>query len=52
MVLPRFLSGLEGIRQIRETFRTPTGKAYGPDFIDRGLEIGRRFYAEMTQTVR
>ena len=46
-VLPRFLTGLEGIRRIRETFRTSTGKIYGPDFIDRGLEIGRRFYQEI-----
>lgn len=39
--LPR---GLEGIERIRGSFRTGTGKAYGPDFIDRGLEIGRRLY--------
>ena len=49
-VLPRFLTGLEGIRKIRQTFRTPTGKLYGPDFIDRGLEIGKRFYKEITPT--
>jgi hypothetical protein len=48
--LPRFLKGLEGIRRIRGTFRTPTGKLYGPDFIDRGLEIGKRFYNEITHT--
>ena len=47
--LPRFLTGLEGIRKIRETFRTSTGKLYGPDFIDRGLEIGKRFYKEIMQ---
>jgi hypothetical protein len=43
-VFKHFLAGLEGIRRVRETFRTPTGRTYGPDFIDRGLEIGRRFY--------
>lgn len=46
VVFKHFLPGLEGIRRVRETFRTPTGQRYGPDFIDRGLEIGRRFYEE------
>ena len=27
---------LGGIEKIKATFRTPTGKVYGPDFIDRG----------------
>ena len=45
-VFRHFLPGLEGIRRVRETFRTETGRKYGPDFIDRGLEIGRRFYEE------
>jgi hypothetical protein len=39
---------MESLLRIRETFRTSTGKDYGPDFIDLGLEIGRRFYEEMT----
>jgi hypothetical protein len=47
-VLPRFPRGMEALRRIRETFRTPTGREYGPDFIDLGMEIGRRFYKEMT----
>jgi hypothetical protein len=47
-VLPRFPKGMEGLLRIRETFRTPTGREYGPDFIDLGLEVGRRFYEEMT----
>jgi hypothetical protein len=46
-LLPRFLSGIEGIRKIRESFRTVTGREYGPDFIDRGLTIGRRLYEEL-----
>lgn len=45
-VFRHFLPGLEGIRRVRDTFRTETGRKYGPDFIDRGLEIGRRFYEE------
>jgi hypothetical protein len=44
-VLTRFLKGMEGIERIRNTFRTCTGKMYGPDFIDRGIEIGMKFYA-------
>jgi len=47
-LLPRFLLGLEGIRQIRDSFRTATGKEYGPDFIDRGLMIGQRLHAALT----
>ena len=47
-LIPRFLPGIEGIRKIRNSFRTPTGREYGPDFIDRGLTIGRRLHAELT----
>jgi hypothetical protein len=47
-VLGRFLKGMEGVEKIRETFRSSTGRQYGPDFIDRGMEIGRRLYAELT----
>jgi hypothetical protein len=47
-VLGRFLKGMEGVEKIRETFRSETGRHYGPDFIDRGMEIGRRLYEELT----
>jgi hypothetical protein len=47
-LLPRFLPGLEGLRKIRESFRTATGREYGPDFIDRGLAIGLRLHRELT----
>jgi len=46
-VLDHFIPGLEGIEKIRDTFRTTTGKEYGPDFIDIGLKIGRRLYSEL-----
>ena len=46
-VLDRFTTGLEGIEKIRDTFRTTTGKEYGPDFIDIGLKIGRKLYSEL-----
>ncbi|MBU2261347.1 MAG: hypothetical protein KKF02_05430 [Proteobacteria bacterium] len=48
-LLPRFLKGLEGIRKVRGSFRTATGRRYGPDFIDRGLEIGRRLHEALTK---
>lgn len=48
-LLPRFLPGLEGVEKIRGSFRTATGRQYGPDFIDRGLAIGRRLHAELTR---
>ena len=49
-VLKRFLKGMEGIERIRETFRTDTGKTYGPDFINRGIKIGMKFYTIMLQS--
>jgi hypothetical protein len=49
-LFPRFFQGLEGIRKIRNSFRTPTGREYGPDFIDRGLTIGERLYEAMTSS--
>lgn len=48
-LLGRFLRGMEGVGRIRETFRSETGRRYGPDFIDRGMEIGRRLYEELTR---
>jgi hypothetical protein len=42
--LPEFLSrypkAMEGLSKIRQTFRTQTGKDYGPEFIDLGIAIG------------
>lgn len=46
-VLKGFMKGMEGIKKIRDTFRTETGKRYGPDFIDRGIEIGLTFYKKI-----
>ncbi len=50
-LLKRFLRGMEGIKRIRETFRTQTGRIYGPDFIDRGIEIGIKFYTDTIQSI-
>jgi len=44
--LPGFLKKYPGAMQrlagINKTFRTDTGKKYGPEFINQGLEIGRQ----------
>jgi len=48
-LLNRFLRGLDGVNRIRETFRTETGRHYGPDFIDRGMEIGRKLYTALME---
>jgi hypothetical protein len=42
-----FPKGMDTLIRIRETFRTRTGKQYGPDFIDIGLDIGRELYRVM-----
>ncbi len=50
-LLPRLLPGIEGIGKIRDSFRTPTGREYGPDFIDRGVAIGRKLHAALTACI-
>jgi hypothetical protein len=46
-LIPYFPSGLESLRKIRDTFRTATGREYGPGFIDLGLRIGETLYEEL-----
>jgi len=36
--------GMEKLKSIKVTFRTATGKKYGPQFIDLGLAIGEELY--------
>jgi hypothetical protein len=42
-----FPEKMEGIKKIKETFRTKTGRQYGPEFIDKGIAIGNEIYREM-----
>ncbi len=42
-----FLEKMKGVGRIKETFRTVTGKRFGPEFIDLGIEIGNEIYREM-----
>jgi hypothetical protein len=50
--LPKFMEyypqGLDGLVKIKSTFRTPTGRKYGPQFIDLGLAIGEKLYDVIT----
>ncbi len=43
-ILDRFPAGLEVIASVQNTFRTPSGKIYGPEFIDLGLTMGKKIY--------
>jgi hypothetical protein len=47
-----FREKMKGIEKIKETFRTATGKQYGPEFIDQGIEIGNTIYEEMSIAMR
>ena len=43
-VARRFPEGVERIRQVAGTFRTATGRACGPEFIDLGLGLAQDLY--------
>jgi hypothetical protein len=47
----RFLGNLKYIESIKDTFRTQTGKRYGPEFIDMGIIIGKTIYKEMSAII-
>ena len=39
-----FPKGLQNLSRIRETFRTATGRRYGPRFIDIGIAVGEELF--------
>jgi hypothetical protein len=41
----KYPEAMRRLAGISATFRTETGKSYGPEFIDQGLEIGRQLMA-------
>jgi hypothetical protein len=43
--LSRYPKAMEGLLKIKQTFRTRTGKVYGPEFIDIGIAIGEELLA-------
>ena len=47
-----FKEKMKGIAKIKDTFRTETGKRFGPEFIDQGITIGNAIYDEMTMLLR
>ncbi len=46
-----FQEKMTAIKRIKETFRSGTGRRYGPEFIDLGVEIGNEIYSEMGRLI-
>jgi len=42
--LKHYPAGMASLARIKSTFRTATGKTYGPGFIDLGIAIGEELY--------
>jgi hypothetical protein len=42
--LKHYPEGMQTLANIKGTFRTATGKTYGPQFIDLGIAIGKQLY--------
>jgi hypothetical protein len=42
--MARYPKGMAGLEKIKTTFRSQTGKKYGPQFIDIGLATGRKLH--------
>lgn len=51
-LVEKFPWGMSGIYRIAETFRTATGRQYGPDIIETGMEIGKEIFRYLLQHVR
>lgn len=47
--LSHYKKGVRGIAKIRETFRSESGKFFGPEFIDIGMEISEILYEEIVR---
>ncbi len=47
-----FKEKMKGIERIKETFRTDTGKRFGPEFIDQGIAIGNAIYDKMSEMLK
>jgi hypothetical protein len=46
----RYWTGMEGVARIKHTFRTVTGKTYGPQFIEIGLAMGKDIFEMIKET--
>ncbi|MEN6437987.1 MAG: hypothetical protein ABFD97_05345 [Syntrophobacter sp.] len=51
-LIERFPWGMSGTYRIIDTFRTPTGRQYGPEIIETGVEIGKEIYRYLLQNYR
>jgi hypothetical protein len=51
LLMQHFAPSMKGIEKITGTFRTPTGREYGPDFVAKGLEIGEKLCQVLTATL-
>lgn len=47
--MSHFPRGMKAVSRIRDTFRSVTGKQYGPQFIDIGISIGDLLYEYIKQ---
>ena len=51
-LIRKFPWGMNGILRILETFRTATGRQYGPEIIETGIDIGKEIYRYLLQHFR
>lgn len=47
--LRHYPRGMQSLTRIRSTFRSHTGRRYGPEFIDQGIVIGWQLYEEIRE---
>jgi hypothetical protein len=48
-LITKFPWGMTGVLRIRETFRSTTGRHFGPQIIETGMEIGKEIYHFLRQ---
>ncbi|MFW6323682.1 MAG: HD domain-containing protein [Desulfovibrionales bacterium] len=48
-IVKRFPEGLQKMHDILPSFRTGTGQAFGPEFIQIGLKLGKTLYARLQE---
>ena len=48
-IIAKFPKGLDMIKSIESTFRTDTGKKYGPEMIEQGMTIGAAVYKRLVE---
>ncbi len=51
-LIEKFPWGMSGAASIIETFRTATGRQFGPEIVENGLEIGKEIYRYLIEHFR